>query len=148
MTTPVTTPPGALVRGRRTSEADTTDLIAAAVSVVPGVAGLHGGVFGEVASYLPGRRVTGVRARGDAVTEIHVAVYYGASIRETVAQVRLAAAGIVGGIIDVTVEDVIPMVFPMVLDVDDARVPDSSRTNPPLNWLTYTEPQHFSEDLT
>ncbi|MFD4183444.1 hypothetical protein ACFWPB_20405, partial [Rhodococcus sp. NPDC058514] len=41
-------------------ETEPADLIADAVLAVPGVAGLHGGMFGEVATYLPGRRVLGV----------------------------------------------------------------------------------------
>src|SRR5580693_1246789 len=36
------------------------DAVAAAVTGCEGVATLDGGPFGEVASYLPGRRVTGV----------------------------------------------------------------------------------------
>ena len=37
------------------------DAIARAVTDVEGVADLHGGVLGEVATYLPGRRVPGIR---------------------------------------------------------------------------------------
>ena len=37
------------------------DVVAAAVRSVPGVAGLHAGMFGEVGTYLPGRRVAGIR---------------------------------------------------------------------------------------
>ena len=41
------------------------DAIAAAVLACPSVAGLGGGPAGAVATYLPGRRVTGVRVRPD-----------------------------------------------------------------------------------
>ncbi|NED70757.1 hypothetical protein G3I15_58540, partial [Streptomyces sp. SID10244] len=34
--------------------------VADAVTAVPGVTGLYGGVFGEIATYLPGGRVSGV----------------------------------------------------------------------------------------
>ena len=50
------------------SETELADSIAAAVLAVPGVAALHPGMFGEVGTYLPGRRVTGVRITDDEVT--------------------------------------------------------------------------------
>jgi hypothetical protein len=43
------------------------DVVAAAVRGCAGVAGLDGGQFGEVASYLPGRTVTGVVVSGGRV---------------------------------------------------------------------------------
>ena len=39
------------------------DAVAAAVRGCAGVAGLDGGQFGEVASYLPGRKVAGHRGK-------------------------------------------------------------------------------------
>lgn len=44
------------------------DRVAAAVAAVPGVAGLDGGPFGEVTTYLPGRRLAGVADRGDRLS--------------------------------------------------------------------------------
>ena len=89
------------------SEPEQADLIAAAVTAVPGVAGLHAGMFGEVATYLPGHRVLGIRTTADGVTEVHVTLLYGAAVRDTAALVRDAAAGVAGGVVDVTVEDVV-----------------------------------------
>jgi uncharacterized alkaline shock family protein YloU len=89
------------------SAPDQADLVAAAVTAVPGVAALHGGMFGEVATYLPGHRVPGIRVNTDGVTEIHVTLLYGASVRDTAAMVRDAAAAVVGGVVDVTVEDMV-----------------------------------------
>jgi hypothetical protein len=43
------------------------DAVAAAVLACPGVAALDGGRFGEVASYLPGRKVAGVMVGGGRV---------------------------------------------------------------------------------
>ena len=86
--------------------AEQADVVAAAVKGVPGVAGLHGGMFGEVGTYLPGRRVPGVRI-GDGVTEVHVTLFYGSAVRETAGRIRDTVAGLVGGIVDVTVEDVV-----------------------------------------
>lgn len=82
------------------------DEIAAAVVAVPGVAALHGGVFGEVGTYLPGRRVAGVRTR-DGVTDVHVSLFYGVPVRDTAARVRDVVAALTGTAVDVTVEDVL-----------------------------------------
>ena len=90
-----------------TSEPDQADLIAAAVTAVPGVVGLHAGMFGEVATYLPGHRVSGIRTNSDNVTEVHVTLRYGTPVRDTAARVRDAAAAVTGGVVDVTVEDVV-----------------------------------------
>ncbi len=84
------------------------DRIAAAVLAVPGVAGLHAGSFGEVATYLPGRRVTGVRIGRDAV-DVHVSVGIDVPIRPTAAAIRRAVAALSALPINVTVEDVVPV---------------------------------------
>ncbi|WP_193044025.1 Asp23/Gls24 family envelope stress response protein [Mycolicibacterium baixiangningiae] len=94
--------------GARHAEAraeDPADVVAAAVTAVPGVAGLHGGMFGEVGTYLAGRRVEGIRI-ADGVTEVHVVLHFGAAVRETAARIRDAVAPLVGGTVDVYVEDV------------------------------------------
>jgi uncharacterized alkaline shock family protein YloU len=82
------------------------DVVAAAVKSVPGVAELHAGMFGEVGTYLPGRRVAGIRI-GDGVTDIHVTLVLGTPVRETAARIRDVVARLVGGNVDVTVEDVV-----------------------------------------
>jgi uncharacterized alkaline shock family protein YloU len=84
---------------------DPVDEIVAAVTAVPGVHGLHGGVLGEVATYLPGRRVHGVRLRPEGC-DVHVVLAWGAPIGETTELVREAVRPYAGGRIDVTVEDV------------------------------------------
>jgi len=83
------------------------DQVAAAVLTVRGVTGLHGGMFGETATYLPGRRVPGVRLTED-VADIHLSVVYGAPVFATAQQVRTAVAALVPGPVNVTVEDVAP----------------------------------------
>jgi len=83
------------------------DRVAAAVLTVRGVTGLHGGMFGETATYLPGRRVPGVRLTED-VTDIHLSLAYGAPVFATAQQVRTAVAALVPGPVNVTVEDVAP----------------------------------------
>ncbi len=83
------------------------DQVAAAVLAVRGVTGLDGGMFGETATYLPGRRVLGVRLTENA-TDIHLTLTYGASVFATAQQVRTAVAALVPGPVNVTVEDVAP----------------------------------------
>lgn len=82
--------------------------VAAATLGVPGVAGLHAGSFGEVATYLPGRRVTGVRLRDDG-TEVHVVAAMGSPLRELADAVRSAVAPLVDTPVQVVVEDVVPV---------------------------------------
>ncbi len=65
------------------------DRIAAAVLVSPHVAALHSGRFGEIATYLPGRRIAGVRIRPDGIT-IGVTGRYPATTAEIAAAVRAA----------------------------------------------------------
>lgn len=81
------------------------DLVAAAVLSVRGVHGLHAGAMGEVATYLPGRRVNGVRVR-EVGCDVHVVLDWGAPIAATADQVRTAVRLHVHGPVDVTVEDV------------------------------------------
>lgn len=83
------------------------DRIAQAVVAVPGVHDLHAGVLGEVATYLPGRRVNGVRMR-EPGCEVHVVLDWGVPIAVTSDLVRQAVRALVPGPVDVTVEDVAP----------------------------------------
>ena len=87
---------------------DISEVVAAAVLAVAGVAGLHGGSFGQVASYLPGRSVIGVRIRAD-VADIHVVLFWGSPVLPTADRVRDTVRALIGGLarIDVTVEDVV-----------------------------------------
>jgi uncharacterized alkaline shock family protein YloU len=96
--------PGAPGSGASGS-AEQADRVVAAALAVPGVVGLHGGALGEVAVYLPGRRVSGVRLR-DGRTEVHVVVAVGAPVPATAAAVQRAVAAVRPGAVDVTVADV------------------------------------------
>lgn len=87
------------------------DSVAAAVTACATVARMSGGLLGEAATYLPGRRVPGVivRRRGDDRIELEVRVVaaYGPSMAEVAADVRRVAALIARGIaIDVVIDDV------------------------------------------
>jgi uncharacterized alkaline shock family protein YloU len=87
--------------------ANDADTVAGIARAVPGVVGLHAGMFGEVATYLPGRRVAGVRV-ADHTIDVHLTVDADAKVRETAAAVRQAVADAYPAhAIDVTVEDVV-----------------------------------------
>ncbi|GHH70527.1 hypothetical protein GCM10017673_22550 [Streptosporangium violaceochromogenes] len=69
--------------------------IADAVRHCPDVAGLSGGPFGTVATYLPGERVSGVAVREDEV-EVSIIARYGRPLPEIADEVRAALAPLVG----------------------------------------------------
>lgn len=98
---------GSTAASGETSEPTEADLVAQAARSVPGVHDLHGGVVGEVATYLPGRRVTGVRLRDDGCA-VHVVLDWDAGVADTAERVRAAVRPLVAGPVDVTVEDVAP----------------------------------------
>jgi uncharacterized alkaline shock family protein YloU len=81
------------------------EVVAAAVLAVPGVVRLHGGRFGELGTYLPGRRVTGIRI-DDEGTEVHVVVSDLVPVPHTAAQVQRAVSAIAPMPVRVHVEDI------------------------------------------
>ena len=85
------------------------DAVTAAVVACPPVARMAGGQFGEVATYLPGRRLPGVRLTGDEL-EIHVVARWGPSLPEVADAVRRAVAPVAGGL-------------PVTVYIDDIEVP-------------------------
>lgn len=84
---------------------EAADRVAAAAQSVPGVTGLHAGSFGSVATYLPGRRVNGIRLTDD-VAEVHVTVAMGSQLLEVADSVRAAVEPLVATPVGVFVEDV------------------------------------------
>jgi hypothetical protein len=63
----MTLPPGDSMPGPAVIDGIDIDAVAAAVRGCAGVSGLDGGQFGEVASYLPGRKVEGIVVGGGRV---------------------------------------------------------------------------------
>jgi len=63
----MTFPPGPAAPEAAVVDGVNVDAVAAAVLGCAGVAGMDGGRFGEVASYLPGRKVPGVVVSGGRV---------------------------------------------------------------------------------
>jgi hypothetical protein len=58
------------------------DTVAGIARAVPGVVDLHTGGYGEIATYLPGRRVAGVRINGSRI-EIHIVASTTTPLRDT-----------------------------------------------------------------
>jgi hypothetical protein len=87
-------------------EAIDAEALAERVAGCRSVARLSAGPVGEVATYLPGRRVPGVRLAGGRI-EVHVVARWGVRMPDLAADVR-AAVGLIaaGSPIDVHVDDV------------------------------------------
>jgi hypothetical protein len=72
------------------------DAVATAVRACPAVEDLDGGRWGEVATYLPGRRVPGVRVAADAVL-VQVRGRWGVPAVEVATRIRRILAALVAG---------------------------------------------------
>lgn len=83
------------------------EAVAAAVVACPSVVRLEGGsISDQVATYLPGRRIYGVRVTDDAL-HVHIASLWGVPIRDVAAEVRAAVAPLASGLpVHVSVDDV------------------------------------------
>jgi uncharacterized alkaline shock family protein YloU len=80
--------------------------VASSATACPSIAGLSGGRFGEVATYLPGRRIVGIR-QVDGVVEVHVVARWGTPLPEVAELVRAAVAPAAGGVtVSVFVDDI------------------------------------------
>ncbi|MFC4112383.1 Asp23/Gls24 family envelope stress response protein [Nonomuraea zeae] len=89
--------------GTATSEAQA---IADRVLACAGVAGLSGGRFGTVATYLPGERLLGVSVSGAAI-EIAIVATLDRPLPETAAEVRRTVLGLAGDRrVDVRIDDI------------------------------------------
>ena len=81
-------------RGLTGSEVD-VDLVAAAAAGCPAVAALSAGMFGEVATYLPGRKVSGIRVN-DTDIEIHIVAHHGHPLHHVAAHLGALTRPIIG----------------------------------------------------
>lgn len=105
--------------------------IAAAVAAVPEVAGLHGGAFGEAATYLPGRRVPGIRIT-DTQVAVHVTAHWPLRLDALTAAVRTAVATVT--------------TLPVAIAVEDLALPGNDTKTTPTGQ-SRSEP-HASHGLT
>ena len=82
------------------------DAVAAAVQGCTGVAALDGGPFGQVASYLPGRKVTGVVV-GDGRVTVQVRSRWGVPAPDLAALIAAVLAPLTGPRpVDVVIADI------------------------------------------
>lgn len=88
----------------RPGPGDLADRVASAVLAVPGVVDLSGGIAGEIATYLPGRRVPGIRL-ADGGAQVHVVVAPDAEIPRLAAAVQSAVRRVGPQRVDVHVDD-------------------------------------------
>lgn len=104
------------------------DLIAAAVLACPVVADLHGGRFGEVATYFPGRRVTGVQVTPTEV-RVHLVGRYPVPVADIDHAVRAALAPHLAGLpLTITVEDYAPVTsHPPTVPAPDVAAPADTK---------------------
>ena len=88
------------------------DRIVEVARSVPGVVEMTGGPLGSASTYLPGRRVPGVRLAEDLVA-VHLVVTLDRPLHEVANDVRHALSAALGGRrIDVVIEDVVQEVLP------------------------------------
>jgi hypothetical protein len=108
------------------------DTVARAVRGSPGVEDLYGGFPNEVATYLPGRRVLGVRV-GDHAVQVQVRAAWGVPIPQIAAGIQAAVVPLVGGrAVDVMIADLADR--PRVSESGTkltGREPDSTTQNAP-----------------
>lgn len=102
------TPSGGADERRSVLVTDDTlaDRIVAAVREVPGVASMHPGRYGEVATHLPHRRVIGIQLRDDS-TAVHITLAWGADLLATGDAVRQTVSRLIGRPVHIVIEDVL-----------------------------------------
>ncbi|KLL13147.1 MULTISPECIES: hypothetical protein [Protofrankia] len=101
-------------------------VIAAAVARCPAVAALSAGATGDVVSYLPGRRVVGVR-RAPGGVAVHVVARFGPTMAEVAGQVRSA------------VTTVAPECERIDIVIDDLALPPGTKPPPAPPEVTLDE---------
>lgn len=85
----------------------TADDVRDACLAVEGVAAMSGGVLGEVGTYLPGRRVMGVRLHDDRA-EVHIALHDHSPVRQTADAVAQALEQMLSIPVIVWVDELLP----------------------------------------
>ena len=102
----------------------TADLeaVAAAALGSPLIADLSGGRFGEIATYLPGRRIVGVR-EVEGTVEVHVVARWGTPLPEVADILRAAVTPHAGGLpVAVFVEDIEVPADPTPAAISEASI--------------------------
>ena len=102
----MTVPPGGSWPVSAVIEGIDIDAVAAAVRGCAGVSGLDGGRFGEVASYLPGRKVQGIVVSGGRV-RVQIRSHWAVSAPELAALIKAVLIPLTGHRpVDVVIADI------------------------------------------
>ena len=102
----IPTPAQAAPEGDAIIDGIDVDAVVAAVRACPGVSGLHGGRYGEVTTYLPGRVVRGVVVGGGRV-RVQVRAAWGAEAPTLAAAITAVLAPLTGNRpVDVAIADI------------------------------------------
>jgi hypothetical protein len=102
----MTPPPNGAVPAPAVIDGADIDMIAMAVRQCAGVSALDGGPYGEVATYLPGRKVAGVVV-GDGRVMVQVRSRWGIPVPELAGLIAAAASSFTGHRrIDVVIADI------------------------------------------
>jgi hypothetical protein len=102
----IPTPAQAAPEGGAIVEGIDVDAVAAAVRSCPGVSGLHGGRYGEVTTYLPGRAVRGVVV-GAGRVRVQVRAAWGTEAPPLAAAITAALTPLTGNRpVDVAIADI------------------------------------------
>ena len=102
----MTLPPGGSRPGSAFIDGIDIDAVVAAVRGCAGVSGLDGGQFGEVASYLPGRKVQGVVVSGGRV-RVQIRSQWAVPAPELAALIRAVLVPLTGHRpVDVVIADI------------------------------------------
>ncbi|MEU6645474.1 hypothetical protein ABZ863_23375 [Saccharomonospora sp. NPDC046836] len=99
------------------------DAIATEVSTHPSVVRLDGGALGTLATYLPRRKIVGVRVtEPDEPIDIGVVLRLGRRLPEVTGELRERVRAIAGNVpVNVTVTDVVPASTVDTVDAVDAK---------------------------
>ena len=100
-----------------TPEGFDPDAVVRAVLACPDVAAMSEGALAEAASYLPGRRVPGVRAGEDGLA-VHIVARWGRPLPDVGETVRAAVAPLAAGL-------------PVTVYVDDIEAPGVAAASQP-----------------
>lgn len=126
MTETTATTTGAVSSDAAVVDGINVDAVAAAVRACAGVSDLVGGRFGDVTSYLPGRRVAGVSVNAQVV-RVQVRSRWGVPAGDLLSQITTMLTPVVHG----------RHVEVVVADVDD---PSTLQSGPPLALGSGAEP--------
>ena len=96
------------------------DAVHAAVAACPGVARVGSGSLASLTTYLPGRRVPGIRINPDSV-ELEVTAEWGSPIASLSRDVHAAVVGLVNDRrVDITIADIVLPDEPLLPDTADS----------------------------